>query len=411
MKLLREQLPGVKGYEIEKKIGEGGAGAIYKGVQLATGRAVAIKIIQCQSSAAKKFARAEREFRSASRLVHPNIVQALDLIRDQAKLYLVMEYVEGQSLGERIEKMGRLSEPAAVAIVTQVGQALHFVHQHGMIHRDVKPDNVLLTRDDKAKLTDFGLVKELTTACNLTDPATALGTPHFMAPEQYTQAKEVDSRCDVFGLGATLYVAVTGQLPFGATRSFVALTEKAKQGAIVPPRQLVPELSENIENAIRQAMSPDAGCRPRTCLAFVKQLLGKAKVRQAGPSRGSGSSRVRPKFKAPEARAERRAAVRYPLGFATDCAVESSLHNGEAEVDNPWPAAVKDLSSTGLALVLSRRLERGTVIVVDLEGPYNIPLKSLQARVVRVQTRGFGQWQIGCQLLEPLSPEDVRLLL
>ena len=91
--------------------------------------------------------------------------------------------------------------------------------------------------------------------------------------------------------------------------------------------------------------------------------------------------------------------------------MESSLHNGEAEVDNPWPAAVKDLSSTGLALVLSRRLERGTVIVVDLEGPYNIPLKSLQARVVRVQTRGFGQWQIGCQLLEPLSPEDVRLLL
>jgi serine/threonine protein kinase len=412
MVLLRDKLPGVEGYEVQEKIGEGGIGTVYKAVQLKTQRVVAIKVIPAKAGATPKtLLRAEREFRSASRLIHPNVVQALDLVRDELGVYLIMEYVDGQSLGERIEQQGRLTEEAAVAIVTQVGQALHYVHKHDMVHRDIKPDNILLTRDGKAKLTDFGLVKELVSSWQLTDPTMALGTPHFMAPEQYVEAREVDARCDIYSLGATLYTAVTGQLPFGSIRSFTALVEKVKKGAVVPPRELVPELSEHVEAAIRKAMAPDPARRPRTCLEFVKLLMGKERRRQAGPGRSPSASRVRPKVKLPDPKAERRAAVRYPLGVATDCAVEASLHDRQAEADHQWPAAVADLSCGGLALVMARRLERGTVVVVDLEtAPGKLP-RSLQARVVRVQSRGYGRWLVGCQFLEPLSPQELRDLV
>jgi serine/threonine protein kinase len=413
MNLLREKkLPDVPGYEVQEKIAEGGIGTVYKGVQLATGHAVAIKVITARvATSPKARQRVEREFRSANKLVHPNIVQALDLIREEAKLYLVLEYVDGISLGEHIERHGPLAETTAVAVITQVGQALHFLHRHGMIHRDIKPDNILVTRDGKAKLSDFGLVKESLSGSQLTGPMVALGTPHFMAPEQYTEARLVDHRCDIYAMAATLYVAVTGKLPFGATRSLAALMQKANKGQIVPPRDLVPELSEHIDAAIRKGMSPDPANRPKTSLEFVKLLMGKRGRRRAHSSAPAGGSRDLPRVTSAEPTTERRAAVRYPLGVATDCAVETSLHVPEADTNHQWPASVEDISRSGLALVLARRMEPGTVLVVDLEGQDGKTVKSLQAKVVRLQDRGFGQWLVGCKLLEPLSPEEVRLLV
>jgi len=412
MKLLREKLPKVEGYEVLEKIGEGGIGSVFKGVHLATNRHVAIKLIETKaSSGSKALLRAEREFRSANRLVHPNIVQALDLLREEAKVYLVMEYVDGESLGARIERLGRLSETESVSIIAQVGQALHYIHKRAMVHRDVKPDNILITKDDKAKLTDFGIVKEVMSVDGLTDPATALGTPHFMAPELYAEARSVDARTDVYALGATLYNMVTGKLPFGSVRTLLALVNKVSKGAIVLPRQIVPDLSDNIDGAIRKAMSTDPAARHQTSLEFVKHLMGKGRRKQSGPSRAPGLSRVRPNVKSADTNADRRAAVRYSIEAATDCAVETSLHSHETEADIPWPATVLDLSCTGVSLILSRRLERGTMIVVDLEGPEGAPIKSLQARVVRLQSKGYGQFQVGCQLLEPLTPEEVRVLI
>jgi serine/threonine protein kinase len=413
MNLLHEKkLPDIPGYDIREKIAEGGIGTVYKGVQLSTDQTVAIKIIAARASTCPKSRqRAEREFRSANRLVHPNIVQALDFIREESKLYLVMEYVDGLSLGEHVERHGPLTESAAVAVIAQVGQALHFMHSHDMIHRDIKPDNILVTKDGKAKLTDFGLVKESLSNAHLTGPMVALGTPQFMAPEQYTEARLADHRCDIYAMAATLYVAVTGRLPFGATRSLATLMQKVNKGQIVPPREIQPELSERIEAAIRKGMCPDPAGRPRSCLEFVKLLIGKGGRRRASSSRPSGGSRALPKLKTAEPNSERRAAVRYPLGVASDCVVETSLHDREADANNQWPATVEDLSSSGLALVLARRVERGTILVVDLEGANGRTVKSLQAKVVRLQARGFGQWLVGCQLLEPLSPEEVQFLV
>src|SRR5262249_47233758 len=146
----------------------------------------------------------------------PHVVRSLDFGAEGPALYLVMEFVPGPSLWDHIEARGRLPEAEAVPLIAQVGHALDEAHARGLIHRDVKPDNILLTADGQAKLLDFGLVKDVEGGQNLTETRTALGTPYFMAPEQFQDAKKADRRCDVYGLAATLYMAVTGQVPYGA---------------------------------------------------------------------------------------------------------------------------------------------------------------------------------------------------
>ena len=140
-----------------------------------------------------------------------------------------MEFVDGESLGQRIDREGRMPEDEAVRIIAQVCQGLHKAHKQGMIHRDIKPDNIMVTPQGEAKLTDLGLVKEVDAELNLTRTGRGLGTPHFMAPEQFRNAKNADARCDIYSLGATLYMMVTGELPFGKARPAGCLDEKNPQ--------------------------------------------------------------------------------------------------------------------------------------------------------------------------------------
>src|SRR5262249_21557363 len=140
--------------------------------------------------------------------------------------YMVMEFVDGPSLGDRIEREGRLPEAEAVRVITQVAQALHHAHRQQVIHRDVKPDNILLAADGRAKLTDLGLAKDCEAGPALTRASTGLGTPNFMAPEQFRDAKNADPRCDIYSLGATLYMAITGELPFRARGPLNVWTKK-----------------------------------------------------------------------------------------------------------------------------------------------------------------------------------------
>src|SRR5262249_39890045 len=214
---LARKRPVIPNYEIHDKVGQGGIGTVYRGRHNTTGQAVAIKVIPTSSIKDPTLLRRfEQEFRAAAKLVHPNIIQVLDIGRDENAAYLVMEFVDGISLGERITRAGKLPEDEAVAIITQAAQALHFAHERGLVHRDVKPDNILLRQDGQVKLADFGLVKDLLVDGNLTDPLAILGTPHFMAPEQCQNPKDVDGRSDVFSLGASLYMALTAALPFGS---------------------------------------------------------------------------------------------------------------------------------------------------------------------------------------------------
>jgi serine/threonine protein kinase len=265
----------VGNYELLSKIAEGGMGSIYKGRHKETGETVAVKIMHPHMATNEVLLkRLEQEFKAASRLNHPNIVRALDFGQSGGEPYLVMEFVDGESLGQKLEREGRMSEAESIRLIAQVAQGLHRAHKQKLIHRDVKPDNILLTRDGQAKLADLGLVKEMHADLNLTRTGRGLGTPHFMAPEQFRDAKKADERCDIYSLGATLYHMVTGELPFKSTHGPLEAWMKKMQNELTPPRELVPSVSERVDWAIRRAMSGDKEQRPGSCREFVEDLTG-----------------------------------------------------------------------------------------------------------------------------------------
>src|SRR5207249_2199484 len=155
-------------------------------------------------------------------------------------------------------------------------------HKQGLIHRDVKPDNVLVTADGQAKLTDLGLVRDMGDDFNLTRTGRGLGTPHFMAPEQFRDAKNADVRCDIYSLGATLYMMVTGQLPFGNCSALDCFMKKLRN-ELTPPRDVKPDISERVDWAIRRAMSALPENRPSSCREFVEDLYGRSTRPQPPP--------------------------------------------------------------------------------------------------------------------------------
>jgi serine/threonine protein kinase len=264
----------VGNYDLVEKIAEGGMGTVYKGRERSTGHIVAIKIVPPHmASNPVLLKRFEQEFRAASILDHPNIVRALDYGSSGSSPYLVMEYVEGESLGQRLEREKRIPELEAIRIIAQVAQGLHRAHKQGLIHRDVKPDNILLTGDGQAKLADLGLVKEVEADLNLTRTGRGLGTPHFMAPEQFRNAKNADIRCDIYSMAATLYMMVTGELPFKSCGPLDAWMKKVNND-LPAPIALLPTLSERVDWAIRRGMSADPERRPATCREFVEDLTG-----------------------------------------------------------------------------------------------------------------------------------------
>jgi serine/threonine protein kinase len=261
-------------YDLIDKIADGGMGSVYKARHRGTGQIVAIKIVPPHMTRnAVLLKRFEQEFRTASKLDHPNIVRALDFGSTGDSPYLVMEFVDGESLGQRLERDGKMSEVEAVRIIAQVAQGLHRAHKQGLIHRDVKPDNILMTADGVAKLADLGLVKEVDAELNLTRTGRGLGTPHFMAPEQFRNAKNVDRRCDIYSMAATLYMMVTGELPFKSCGPLDAWMKKI-QNELMPARQVNPAVSERINWAIRRGMSADPEQRPANCREFVEDLTG-----------------------------------------------------------------------------------------------------------------------------------------
>jgi serine/threonine protein kinase len=261
-------------YDLLDKIAEGGMGTVYRGKNRTTGDIVAVKIVPphllTNAVVVKRF---EQEYNVARQIDHPNIVKAIDFGSDGDSRFLVMEFVEGESLGQKIEREGRMEEKAAIGIIMQIAEALQAAHKQGVIHRDVKPDNILITPGGVAKLTDLGLVKEIEADLNLTRTGRGLGTPHFMAPEQFRNAKKADARCDIYSLGATLYMMVTGELPFQSNGPLDAWMKKINN-EIEAPRKRNAALTERTDWAIRRAISPDPIHRPENCHEFIEDLIG-----------------------------------------------------------------------------------------------------------------------------------------
>ncbi len=261
-------------YDLLEKIAEGGMGTVYRGRDNDTGQMVAIKVVPKHLLSNKIFLkRFEQEYAAARSLDHPNVVRALDFGHDGETPYLVMEFVEGESLGARIEREGALAEDEAIRIIAQAAQGLHKAHKLGLIHRDVKPDNILITLDGQAKVTDLGLVKEIEADHNLTRTGRGLGTPHFMAPEQFRNAKKADVRCDIYSLAATFYMMVTGELPFRSLNPLDAWMKKINND-LPAPRKVNPEVSERLDWAIRRSMSAEPNLRAASCREFVEDITG-----------------------------------------------------------------------------------------------------------------------------------------
>jgi serine/threonine protein kinase len=387
--------PAVGRYDLLERIGKGGMGAVYRARDRETKALVAVKVLKADLSRNPKlFDRFLQEFRAADKLDHPNIVRAIELDRDGDNIFMAMEYVDGEGLGKHIVGKGRLPESYAVRIISQVAQALDYAHRNRVVHRDVKPDNILVRADGFAKLADFGLAKDGDDDNNLTRTNRCLGTPHFMAPEQYADAKTAGPACDLYSLAATLYSAVTGTVPFADCASLTALARKVK-GDIASPRELVPDLSESLDTAVRRAMSPDPKERPASCLEFARML--------PAPAPGSAILPTTPRPAAPAARNERRASVRHLVTRGTTCVIDTGLVAGGDHATEGWPAIVRDLSVRGVGLVLARRFEPGTAFAVRLDGVD----RDLLVHVKRVQPDVVGHWSHGCEFEAPLDDFEV----
>jgi serine/threonine protein kinase len=216
----------VGGFEIIARLGQGAMGTVFKATQLSVGRVVALKVLPPRLTKSPNFLeRFLREARAAARLSHPNIVKAIDAGQAGVYYYYAMEFVDGRSARDLVESHGRLTERRALQVGRDIARALAHAHEAGVIHRDVKPDNILVAADGTCKLADLGVARETgNTDSRLTQTGMAVGTPNYISPEQVRADKTLDGRSDVYSLGATLHYLLAGLPPYAGSTAAEVLT-------------------------------------------------------------------------------------------------------------------------------------------------------------------------------------------
>ena len=239
-------------YELRRRVAQGGMAEVYLGYDRRVRRQVAVKVLYGRDESFVR--RFEREALAVGTLSHDHILPLYDFGEQRPWYYLVMPYVEGGTLREYLMKRNRLSLEEAASFLDQIASALQYAHDHGVVHRDVKPSNILLRRDGYAYLVDFGLAKAMMGAESLTNSGAMIGTPEYMAPEQSNGLN--DYRSDIYSLGVILYQMLTGRVPFTA-ESPVAISLKHIQTQPISPRELNTEIPQSIEEVILKAMSKD----------------------------------------------------------------------------------------------------------------------------------------------------------
>jgi serine/threonine protein kinase len=406
LKAAQRSIQTVGGYAIVQRLAKTRMSTVYKARCPTTGEVVVVKLAgdePMRDPVIRK--RFEQEFTVTRSLSHPHLVRMLRFGHEGATPYIVMEFVEGRNLGDRIQRERRLPEAEALRIILQTAEALDYAHKNGVIHRDVKPDNILLGSDGRAKLTDLGLAKDADAVTNLTQASEGLGTPNFMAPEQFNDAKHADPRCDVYSLGATLYMAITGELPFRA-HGVMGVLKKKLNNDIVPPRKLVPRISPWVESVICRSMDVNPRGRPASCREFIEELSGENLQSMCGEPAKPGGTSARTQADAASFRSilDRRATVRYPSNKACPCRALSTEQNAT------WPAELKDVSADGVGLIMKRRFEPRTVLLLEFPGSENASIRQLLIRVVRVQAASGRRWLLGCVFARRLGEEELKTL-
>lgn len=246
----------IPGYKILGKIGAGAMAFVYKARQLSLDRIVAIKILPKRFTENPEYVeRFYREGKAAAKLNHPNIVQAIDVGEAGGYHYFVMEFVEGKTIADDIIKTGPIPEAEALEITIQVAEALRHAHSIGLIHRDVKPKNIMINSQGVVKLADMGLARETTDIeAAQSEAGKAYGTPYYIAPEQIKGKIDIDGRADIYSLGATFYHMVTGQVPFMAEDSSDVMRKHLRE-KLVPPDHINTSLSGGVSEVIEIMMA------------------------------------------------------------------------------------------------------------------------------------------------------------
>jgi serine/threonine protein kinase len=257
-------------YEVGRVLGAGGMAEVFEGRDRLLARRVAIKVLQAQFARDPSFLiRFKREAQAAASLSHPNIVAVYDTGSEDGTHFIVMEYVDGRTLKEVIRAEGRLYPERAAEICQDVCSGLVAAHARGLIHRDIKPGNVMLTPDGKVKVMDFGIARA-TTSETITQTAAVIGTAQYISPEQ-AQGQTVDYRSDLYSLGCCLYEMLTGTVPFtGATP--VAIAYRHVREDPTPPRQLNPDIPAPLEAICLKAMAKLPDNRYQTAAEFQDDL-------------------------------------------------------------------------------------------------------------------------------------------
>ncbi len=275
------QLP-IPGYEIKEKLGQGGMGAVYLGRQINMDRKVAIKTLNpslaTNSRNVKKFL---KEAKSVAQLNHNNIVKGIDVGQNKGRYFFIMEYVDGPTVQKLLDSKGIVEEAKALEIALQIADAIRYINQSSFVHRDIKPDNIILTSKGVPKLADLGLVltgEDTGNNTTIQKPSanttgintTFVGTPHYISPEQ-AQEQEVDFRSDIYSLGATLFHMVTGRTPFEGDRSIIVMTKHITE-ELTAPRDINTVISKGMNNLILKMMEKEPVDRQQSTEELIEDI-------------------------------------------------------------------------------------------------------------------------------------------
>jgi len=293
----------IEGYEILNKLGEGGMGSVYLARQVGMGRLVALKVLPRRLSRNSKFLhRFIREAQLAGKLNHVNLVQAFDVGESRGYYFLAMEYVEGRTARDLVDEKGPLEEGEALHLVLQIARALEAAHEFDIVHRDVKPDNILVRSDGVAKLSDLGLAREAGDDSSLTQSGVAVGTAHYISPEQARGRKDVDIRADIYSLGATLYHLLASRTPYDGDTAAVVMTKHLTE-RVKPIREVNPKVSKNCARLIEKMMAKDREQRYANPAELLRDLelvidgkapLGAISVSAESAARRAATGRSQP---------------------------------------------------------------------------------------------------------------------
>ena len=262
------QIPGI---QLLERLGRGSQAVVYKGRQLSVDRLVAVKVLLSRAARDPEVRRRfVQEARAAAKLSHNNIVQAIDAGESEGYSYFIQEFIDGTTVYDLLKtRGGPLPEEQALEIVIHIAEALAHAHSRGFIHRDVKPKNIMLTKEGVAKLADMGLARHTSDAgAALEEAGKAFGTPYYIAPEQVMGSPNVDFRADIYSLGATFYEMLTGRPPYAAPTPQQVM-QKHVSGTLVPPDHVNPALSAGVSEVVEVMLSK----RPKDRYDTTEDLL------------------------------------------------------------------------------------------------------------------------------------------